>query len=310
MFPLDQYDALRTGCGMVELADWSSVTLTGSDCQSFLHNFCTNDVKRLTPGTSCEAFVTNVKGKVLGLVLVTCRDDELVLITVPGQAPGLIEHLDRYLIREDVQLRDSTPERGYLLVAGGEAAGEALRKVDQTNLHRIDWDLLRGGCCALLEVAPAAMAPLCQALAEQGAIACGDAAFAARRIESGTPLFGLDCDATNFPQEVGRDQQAISFTKGCYLGQETVARIDALGHVNQQLVGVRFPEGEVPTHGTELSQAGKAAGHVGSAAFSPQLGMPLALAMVRREFTSPDCQLESPQGSCHGVALPLTDARP
>ena len=75
MFPLDQYHALRTGCGTVELTDWSSVTLTGADRQTFLNNFCTNDVKRLSPGDPCEAFLTNVKGKILGHGLVTCRED-------------------------------------------------------------------------------------------------------------------------------------------------------------------------------------------------------------------------------------------
>jgi tRNA-modifying protein YgfZ len=305
MFPTDQYNALRTGCGMVVLADWSSVTLAGADRQNFLNNFSTNDVKRLTPGSSCEAFLTNVKGKVLGHALVTCRDDALVLITVPGQAPALIEHLDRYLIREDVQFRDTTAERCHLLVAGGEAADDALRHVARSNPLRMDWSLLQATSCALLEAAPHAMPQIQQALRAHGGVLCGDEAFTARRIESGAPLFGIDFDSTNFPQEVGRDRQAISFTKGCYLGQETVARIDALGHVNQQLVGVRFPEGEVPAHGTELLHDGKPAGRVGSAAFSPQLGAPLALAMLRREFTAPGSQVESPLGPCEVVALPL-----
>jgi tRNA-modifying protein YgfZ len=305
MFPIDQYEALRNGCGIVELADWSSVTLTGADRQTFLNNFSTNDVKRLTPSNSCEAFLTNVKGKIVGHGLVTCRDDEMVLITVPGQAPKLIEHLDRYLIREDVQLRDSTAERAYLLVAGGEAVSVALLNVNEAGARRIDWRLLRTSACALLEAFPADLPQLRQDLARKGITNCEDAAFAAVRIESGTPLFGLDFDDTNFPQEVGRDAQAISFTKGCYLGQETVARIDALGHVNQQLAGARFPAGDVPTHGMELAHEGKTAGHVGSAAYSPLLGAPLAMAMVRREFTAPGSQLDSPRGPCEIVALPL-----
>ena len=84
-------------------------------------------------------------------------------------------------------------------------------------------------------------------------------------------MFGVDFDDRNFPQEVGRNEQAISFTKGCYLGQETVARIDALGHVNQRLAGVRFAGTNVPDAGNELTYAGKTAGQVTSAKFSPQL---------------------------------------
>src|SRR3990172_7003946 len=99
-----QYQALRNGGAMVELTGWSSVTLTGADRQTFLHNFCTNDVKRLVPGTSCEAFITNVKGKIVGHGLITCRDNELVVIGAPNQGSELVAHLDRYVIREDVGL--------------------------------------------------------------------------------------------------------------------------------------------------------------------------------------------------------------
>jgi len=94
-FPLDEYQALHSGFGAVELADWSSVTLTGADRQAFLNNFSTNEVKKLQPGEHCEVFVTNVKGKILAHALAHCRDGELVLITVPGQAAKIIEHLDR-----------------------------------------------------------------------------------------------------------------------------------------------------------------------------------------------------------------------
>jgi folate-binding protein YgfZ len=134
---------------------------------------------------------------------------------------------------------------------------------------------------------------------------CGEEAFHALRIEAGTPFFGVDFDEDSFPQEVGRDREAIRFTKGCYLGQETVARIDALGHVNQKLVGVRFFGSEVPAAGTELSLGGKKVGRVTSATVSPQLQAPLALALVRREANAAGTRLESPVGECEAVALPV-----
>src|SRR3954468_12228619 len=111
-----EYQALRTGDAIVELAGWTSISVTGADRQVFLHNFCTNDVKRLVPGSSCEAFFTNVKGKIVGHGVIDCRDDELVIIGAPGQGPRLVEHLDRYVIREDVNLRDTTTDRAYFLV--------------------------------------------------------------------------------------------------------------------------------------------------------------------------------------------------
>ncbi len=299
-FPLNEYQALRSGFGAVELADWSSVTLTGADRQAFLNNFSTNEVKKLQPGEHCEVFVTNVKGKILAHALAHCRDGELVLITVPGQAEKIIEHLDRYIIREDVQLRDTTAERKYVLIAGGDGAGARL-----THDAWIRWHLLQSPICGLLETAPENLPQVWQELKADGAVACGATAFDALRIESGTPLFGIDFDDENLPQEVGRDELAISFTKGCYLGQETVARINALGHVNQGLAGVRFDGPELPSTNSELTQGGAAVGQVTSVAYSPQLAAPLALAMVRRKWLAPGTKLESTAGPCEVVELPL-----
>jgi folate-binding protein YgfZ len=288
-----QYHALREGRGLVPLTGWSSVTLTGADRQTFLHNFCTNDVKQLEPGTSCEAFVTNVKGKIIGHGLVTCRDDELVIIGTPHQAAGLVAHLERYVIREDVQLRDTTTERSYVLVVGDSLAGD------------FSWNLVGGERAVVFETTPHELTDVVGTFTERGFISVGWQAFTAARIEAGVPLFGVDFGEQNFPQEVGRDREAISFTKGCYLGQETVARIDALGHVNQRLVGVRFFNDQVPEAGMELLHAGKKAGQVTSAAFSPRLSAPLALAMVRREANSPGTRLESPVGPGEVIALPV-----
>jgi folate-binding protein YgfZ len=124
------------------------------------------------------------------------------------------------------------------------------------------------------------------------------------RIEAGVPLFGRDITADNLPQEIGRDQVAISFTKGCYLGQETVARIDALGHVNRQLVGVRFEGNEVPAVGTKLTAEGKEVGQVTSAAWSPKLAAPLAIALVRRGHAKAGTRLTSASGDAVIVVLP------
>lgn len=299
-FPLEQYRALRHGFGFVELNGWSSVTLTGADRQKFLNNFCTNEVKGLEPGEHCEAFLTSVKGKILAHVLVHARGDELVLITMPGQAEKIAAHLDRYVIREDIQLRDTTAERAYVLISGGEGAGPGL-----THDAWIRWHLVHAAVCGLLEATPATITQVLQELKGEGAVECGAAAFDALRIESGTPLFGVDFDEEDLPQEVGRDELAISFTKGCYLGQETVARIDALGHVNQGLAGVRFDGDAVPAAKLELMQGDKPAGRVTSAAFSPELVVPLALAMVRRQSQPPGTRLESAAGPCEIIDLPI-----
>ena len=330
-YPFDaEYSCLRKSGGFLELSEWSSITFTGGDRQAFLHNFCTNDIRRLSPGNSCEAFVTNVKGKIVGHGLVTCRENELVFTTVPGQSAALVAHFDRYIIREDVQVSDTTPNRSYLLLAGDMPAQSAALALAPTlsSAHEwqqplvnaaaklvdipvrwIRWDLLGATFCALLEINPKEIARGRQSLSDRSLVPCSIAAFHTLRIEAGTPLFGVDFDDRNFPQEVGRNEQAISFTKGCYLGQETVARIDALGHVNQQLAGVRFAGTNVPDAGSELAHAGKTAGHVTSATFSPQLQAPLALAMMRREHAASGSLLESPAGPCEVIQLPVSFTR-
>ncbi len=321
-----EYSMLWSGCGFVELRDWSSITVTGADRQTFLNSFCTNDVKKLLPAGSCEAFFTNVKGKIVGHGLVTCRENELVFVGAPGQAVPLIAHLERYIIREDVQLKDATNERAYVLIVcgdeadlfpkslGGDRSGEhwlkspveVMAKLGQIPVRWIPWKLLNRQTCGLMEFASEDAFKVRLELEHRQAMQCEKVAFEARRIEAGFPLYGLDFDEHNLPQEVGRDAEAISFTKGCYLGQETVARIDAMGHVNQQLCGVRFFGGLLEKR-AELKEADVVVGRVSSSTFSPQLNSPLALAMLRRAASAVGSKLESPVGGCEVVKLPVDD---
>jgi folate-binding protein YgfZ len=261
----------------------------------FLHNFCTKDLKRLVPGASCEAFFTNVKGKIVGHGVICCRDDELVVVGTPGQGSKLVEHLDRYVIREDVTLRDTTEEQSYLFVFGSAD--------NQTSFPTISWDIVGRSDSKLIDVRPSEKSKIVNGLVAEGFVVAGLPVFEATRIEAGMPRFGVDFNEENLPQEVGRDREAISFTKGCYLGQETVARIDALGHVNQQLVQVRFFGSEVPANGVVLTREGRNVGRVTSAAFSPTLEAAIALAMVRREANSLGTRLESPIGNCEVSTL-------
>ena len=149
------------------------------------------------------------------------------------------------------------------------------------------------------------MSAIGEALLAAGATSCRHAAFDAARIEWGFPLFGQDITDKNLPQEVARDDRAISFVKGCYLGQETVARIDALGHVNRRLVGVNFSGQQVLDIGEELFADEAAVGTITSACYSPQLKAPLALAYVRRGNNSPGVRLHSAVGEAEVVTLPV-----
>src|SRR5262245_23136409 len=253
--PRTEYDALTRGCGMAPWLDRTQIEFTGTDRASFLHNLCTNNVRDLQPGQGCEAFITNVHGKTIGHGYVLCGAESLVLDTVPGQAGKLLPHFEKYHIREQVVFRDRTPAWRELLLAGEGASDLLARLTDSPPpasrlqhgivqlaggavwLRRVD---LCGPHSFLLSGEGSALQAAWSALSAQGARPCGHEAVEMVRIEAGTPLFGQDISDKNLPQELARDALAINFTKGCYLGQETVARIDALGHVNQTLRGVRF----------------------------------------------------------------------
>ena len=314
--------ALESGVGMVPLLDRTQIALRGPDRISFLHNLCTNDIRRLTPGQGCEAFLLNAQGKTLAHVYVFAEEEQLVLDTVPGQGEFLLRHLDRYLIREKVELVPIL-NRHDLLFAGPwtkellkkhgvldpplEHCGNARVAGGQFSLRRVD---LVGPESWMIALPAGEIYRLFgNASIELGATPCGATAFTAARIAAGVPLFGDDITDANLPQEIGRDRQAISFTKGCYLGQETVARIDALGHVNRLLVGLRGTGESAMPCGLELRAAdGKPVGNITSTAFSHRLRRPIALGLVRRAQAAPGAKLTSDVGEVEVVATPMDSA--
>jgi folate-binding protein YgfZ len=284
-----------------DLTGRAQIELTGSDRAKFLHNFCTNDINHLGDGEGCEAFVTSIKGRVLGHIFVFATADSLWIDSVPGADEALISHLDRYLITEDVTLTSRTAESAEFFLTGSLAV-ESLAKmgIDAGSLplnghsvlgagetfaavRRVDW-LNEPGF--LLLFARDNMEQARNELTVAGILESEPETFEALRIESGVPLYGRDISDENLAQEVGRSKAAISFTKGCYLGQEPIARIDAMGHVNRQLCGLKLTSGPVPEPNSVVvaDEGDKEIGRVTSAAVSPGTNRPVALAYVRRKF--------------------------
>ncbi len=291
---------------LFDVSNRTQIEITGRDRVKFLHSFCTNDIKKLQPGQGCEAFVTNVNGKVLGHIFVFAERDSLWLESVAGTATTLLPHLDRYLITEDVRFADRSAEFAELLLAGPQST-ELLERLGLivaalpryghlTNgtatlplrsIRRVDW---LDSPTWLLSIPAAQRDEVQRTLTQAGAQQATDDEFHSLRIANGFPLYGIDITEENLAQEVGRTALAISFTKGCYLGQEPIARIDAMGHVNRQLCRVELGSGPLPTPGTPIldkpAPDGKPIGTITSSAWK-RLGdtdKPLALAYLRSGF--------------------------
>jgi folate-binding protein YgfZ len=233
-----------------------TVVATQADAVRFVDNFVTAPLGRLESGGGSEAFFTDVRGWVLALAMILRTEEGLEIVADPGLGPQLREHLDRYHIREQVSLVDASAETAVVLVAGPAAAAAVARLIGpEKPLPAAELDHLavprEGGPLRIVRVTAAGAGrghdgywirgtrevidSLARALAAAGLPAFDEAALEAARIVAGYPA-AADIPEKTLPQELGRDQRAISFTKGCYLGQETVARLDALGHVNRRLV--------------------------------------------------------------------------
>ena len=313
------YDALTAGAGLIDLSNRTQVEVVGDDRAKFLHNMCTNDIRKLEICKGCEAFFLNAKGHILGFSFVFAGPTSHVSETVPEHGMSLVAHVDRFIIREKVEVHDRSQTWGEMLLAGGKAPDvlralvgdsvptEPLSHVAAVVSGRPVWFrrvamTLPGGY--LIACPRDDVEAVSRAIVDAGAVRCNDKALEPLRIEAGTPVYGVDITDKNLPQELDRDSRAISFVKGCYIGQETVARLDALGHVNKLLVGLRIQRNDVAA-GLDLVKDGHAVGSVTSAAWSPRLQATVALGYVRRGSHTPGTGLSSAAGEANVVALPM-----
>jgi folate-binding protein YgfZ len=294
----------RAATETVAWSDRSSrvrLDVAGPDRARFLHNLTTNDVKRLPVGRGCEAFVTSPQGKTLGFVTLLACADSVLVGTDPGGLVLALPHFQKYGVFDDIMLEDRSESTFELHLAGPaaeelihRAGGEAPDPGDLTHkamslagspvLIVRDCPTGRPGLSVIgaRSCAGKVLSAIVSAGRNLGLAELDSESFEVLRIEAGTPVFGREVTERNLPQEIGRDPRAINFVKGCYLGQETVARIDALGHVNQILRGILVdPSSPPPAPGTVIEADGKRVGFVTSSANSPGWNAPIALALVR-----------------------------
>lgn len=277
------------GFFVVERPDWARIRVTGSDRAAYLHNLVTNEVKKLQPGEGRPAAIVNQRAGVLDWVVVYAGAEEHWVLGGPGRVEADLAWMDRYLITEDVQLEDQTAASG-LLYMSGEGAQERLETLVPAfkGVPEFGWLLadvagvqtrvLRTH--GLLGAGYFILTPAAESKAVREALGgdtVADDALERARIEQGLPLVGRDLDESRNPWE-GRLDGSISLDKGCYLGQEIVARLHAYDKVQRYLVGLRWESGSLPPVGAKLFDGEREVGQLTSAIQGASGGIGLGFA--------------------------------
>ena len=301
---------MRSGAGLVDRSGTGRILLTGADRRSYLQGLLTNDIAALTPGTGCYAAMLTAQGRMMTDMRVLELGDGVLLDVPLAVATAIRDHLDRFIFSEDVKVEDVTAsgvEMGLygpgaldvLVRAGAEGeAPTALFHNRSTRIAGVDAVVVRSDEAGVLGydviVDAAKVETLTAALLAAGAVRVSEADAEAVRIESGRPRFGVDMDTDTIPLEAGLEERAISRSKGCYVGQEVIVRVQDRGHgrVAKRLVGLTFdPTAPVPVAGARIVSGEREIGRVTSTTWSPAQARPIALGYVHRDFVEPGTQV-------------------
>ncbi len=285
--PSTEYRTITETCGLLDRSERGKLALSGADAKAFLQGQVSNDVEGLSAGAGCYAAFLTPKGKMLGDLRVLDAGAELLLDTERVALQELFNMIRRFSIGYDVELHKRTLECGLLSLIGPGSDALVDGVPEAEHAHRL---LSLGGAQARAIRTDVGIDLLCDAgeldsitsaLRDAGAVPVSEVIAECLRVERGRPRYGIDLDDSVIPQEAGLNERAVSFTKGCYVGQETVARLYYRGKPNRQLRGLRS---EQPMASGEplLFDDGREVGTVGSVADSPRFG-PIALALIRRE---------------------------
>jgi folate-binding protein YgfZ len=306
-----QYRGLREECGLLDRSDRGQLTVSGPDAAAYLQSQLTNEVEALEPGGGCYAALLDRKGHVQAdLRLLRIGADELWLDAEAAATEPLRRHLDTYKIGREVEIEDSSGLRAITSLLGpravelagvGTPPGEGAHRSgerDGIELTAVRTDL------GIDLISPAKSAgELRRRLVASGAVEVDPGAAEILRVESGRPRFGFELGPEVMPAEAGIVERAVDFEKGCYIGQEPVARLHYRGRPNRRLVGLRLSE--AADRGAQLRLGERTVGAIGTSCVSPALG-PIALAIVRREASIGDrLSLEGGQGTAEVVELPF-----
>lgn len=310
--PEREYRALRQAAGLMDLSLFAWIEVTGADRIEWLQRLLTNDVKALAPGMGCRAALLQPNARLIAELLILADEDRTWLLCDAHRAAALLDALEQYRFGEDVRLVSHERSQGVLACRGpralelvGGLLHQDLRDL-QENRHLVSaWEdvqlrLLRcalwGADGLLLGVAAADAPALWRRLIDEGRVRglvpVGWEAFNATRIEAGAPWWGLDADDTHLLPETGLEAVLASSAKGCYVGQEIVARMATYGSSNKKLMGLLLEGNEVPAARAPILRGLDEVGWITSACRSPALKQPIALGYLKRGAYEPGTRVE------------------
>jgi len=295
----------KTGA-LIDFGFREKIKVTGKDRVSFLHRMLTNDIQNLPAGKGCFACLLTPQAKVIADMLVYVFPEYIVLDTMPGLSNKIINALSKFVIMDDVKLEDITKQLCDFVILGpnaetfihsltnGSHPKENLAnqetKIKTLDVQIIYLDLFGTKAWAILSDKKNEQA-LRSLLETSGLNFIGMETIEILRVESGMPFFGVDFNEEIIVLEAGLDH-TISFTKGCYPGQEIVARMDSRAKFAKKLTQIAIHGDQVPKSGDKITKNGKEIGKVTSAVYSPKLGQPLALGFIARDFLTPKNEVE------------------
>jgi folate-binding protein YgfZ len=275
------YERLTHSAGLVDRSDRGKLLLTGAEAAEYLQGQVTNDVESLAPGEGCYATLLTHKGKVVADMRILRGPEWLLIDTEPHARAALARNVEMYSIGRDVQVADQTADRAILSLVGPASREHVDVQPPADREHA--WVEGAHGIYVTTDLGVDVICPAADADAARSALGAPPVSLEAAecvRIEAGRPRLGYDFGADTIPQEAGLNERAVSFTKGCYVGQETVARLHYKGKPNRHLRGLKLSE---PGQRGEVVMVGeRQVGELGSTAVSPVHG-PIALALIRRE---------------------------
>jgi folate-binding protein YgfZ len=321
------YDAARHRAAFLDRSHRGRIVVSGSERASYLQGLLTNDIVALKTGQGCYAAYLTAQGRMIADLDVYELGDVLLLAMGGGVKDAVMAKLDQFIFSEDVQLGDVSGTFAQIAIVGPEAPAvvasivrdlsrDALRGMTEHGNARAEW---AGGAAIVTAIAdtgepgfdlyverPQSTA-LKVALAAAGAIELDEATAEAVRIEAGVPLFGRDMDQETIPLEAGIESRAISFSKGCYVGQEVIIRVLHRGHgrVARKLVGLTLDGDEIPAPGAAVRSGDREIGSVTSSTSSPARRRPIALAYLHRDFLVPDTIVTVGAQTATVTALPF-----